>query len=52
MLKELKRLSKGQKTTLPAWNIADWALTWVKIGMYNDEIAWLERLYSLEDTRQ
>ena len=52
MLSELKRLSKGQKTTQPVWNIAGWALMWVKAGIAADETEQLERLYRLEDTRQ
>jgi len=52
MLAELKRLSEGKKTSVPARWIADWAATWTKAGIATDETEQLERLYRLQDMRQ
>ena len=50
-LDELKRLARGQKTTLPARDIAEWAVSWVKAGLAQTDIEQLERLYRLPDPR-
>ncbi len=54
-MRELSLMAHGRKTHLPAEVVADWALEIVKAAtpapVHNDAVAWLERLYTLEDPR-
>jgi hypothetical protein len=55
MTKELVLMAYGRKTHLPAEVIAVWALGVVKAELpapaHNDELRWLNDLWSLEDPR-
>jgi len=48
---ELRRLAGGQKTAIPASEIAGLVEPWVKAGLAQTDIEQLERLYSLPDPR-
>ena len=49
---ELKRMARGQRTRLPARQIAAWAMEWVRYGLSQTEVEQLERLYRLKDNRE
>ena len=51
ILSELRKLAKGKPTKAPVEIIALLAIPRVQAGIRNLEVEELERLYSLEDTR-
>jgi hypothetical protein len=66
MLAELKRMARGKDPTVPARDVARWAVDWVNAGLEgggavagdgavaagrDDAVDFLDRLYRLEDPR-
>ncbi|MGA2674180.1 MAG: hypothetical protein ABSE99_13240 [Terracidiphilus sp.] len=58
MLAELKRMAHGKDPTVPARDVARWAVEWVNAGLdsngaarRDDAVDFLDRLYRLEDPR-
>ena len=66
MLAELKRMARGKDPTVPARDVARWAVDWVNAGLEgggagagveagavrrDDAVDFLDRLYRLEDSR-
>lgn len=45
---DLRKLAKGEKSTMSVPEVAAWALKIVKTTKRNDEVEWLEKLYCLE----
>ncbi len=66
MLAELKLMARGKDPTIPARDVARWAVEWVNAGLdgsgageraetgaarRDDSVGFLDRLYRLEDPR-
>lgn len=49
---ELRKMAKGKPTKAPAWLIADRAIPLVEAALEDYDVAELERLFGLPDTRE